>query len=86
MILEHQAGLSLFILGLILVLLCVILIRAFRKQTSEDIIHLQRQLDHLDSSLQGLLRALKEESAQNRTESAHQARLGRDEMGKGLRA
>jgi len=86
MILDHQGELSLFILGLILVLLCVILIRAFRKQTPEDIIRLQHQLNHLGGSLQELLRTLKDESAQNRTESAHHAHLRRDEMGKGIRS
>jgi len=73
-------------LGLTLVLLCVILVRVFRKQTSEeDIIRLQHQLNHLDDRLQRLTKAFKEEGDQNRNESAHQARLNRDEMGKGLR-
>ncbi len=72
-------------LALTLVLLCVILIRVLKKQTSEDIISLRHKLNHLDNSLQGLLSAFKEESTQNRNESAHQARLDRDEMGKGLR-
>jgi DNA recombination protein RmuC len=85
MILDHQGGLSLFMLVLTLVILFVILIRVFRKQTSEDIVRLQHQLGHLDQQLQGLLKAFKEESAQNRNESAHQARLHRDETGKGLR-
>ncbi len=72
-------------LGLTLALLCVILMRVFKKQTPEDMIRLQHQLNHLDGSLQKLLSAFKEESTQNRNESAHQARLDRDEMGKGLR-
>lgn len=85
MILDRQGELALFMLGLTLVLLCVILMRVFRKQTPEDMIRLQQQLNHLDGSLQKLLSAFKEESTQNRNESAHQARLDRDEMGKGLR-
>ena len=85
MILDHQGELALLMLVLTLVLLCVILIRVFTKQTSEDIIRLQHQLNHLDGFLQKLLSAFKEESTQNRNESAHQARLDRDEMGKGLR-
>jgi len=84
-ILDHQGELSLFMLVLTLVILCVILIRVFRKQTSDDIIRLQHQLNHLDDRLQGLLTALKEESTQNRNESAHKARLDRDEIGRGLR-
>ena len=72
-------------LGLILILLCVILIRVFRKQTSDDIIRLQHQLNQLEDRLQELLGALKEESAQNRNESVRQARLDRDEMGGNLR-
>ena len=72
-------------LGLILILLCVILIRVFRKQTLNDVIRLQHQLNQLDDRLQELLGALKEESAQNRNESVRQARLDRDEMGGNLR-
>jgi len=85
MILDHQGELALFMLGLTLALLCVILMRVFKKQTPEDMIRLQHQLNHLDGSLQKLLSAFKEESTRNRNESAHQARLDRDEMGKGLR-
>jgi DNA recombination protein RmuC len=84
-ILEYQGELSLLMLGLILILLCVILIRVFRKQTSDDIIRLQHQLNQLEDRLQELLGALKEESAQNRNESVRQARLDRDEMGGNLR-
>jgi DNA recombination protein RmuC len=85
MILEHQGELSLLMLGVILILLCVILIRVFRKQTLNDVIRLQHQLNQLDDRLQELLGALKEESAQNRNESARQARLDRDEIGGSLR-
>jgi DNA recombination protein RmuC len=84
-ILEYQGELSLLMLGVILILLCVILIRVFRKQTSDDIIRLQHQLNQLDDRLQDLLGALKKESAQNRNESVRQARLDRDEMGDNLR-
>jgi DNA recombination protein RmuC len=84
-ILEYQGELSLLMLGVILILLCVILIRVFRKQTSDDIIRLQHQLNQLDDRLQDLLGALKKESAQNRNESVRQARLDRDEMGGNLR-
>ena len=41
MILDHQGELALFMLGLTLVLLCVILMRVFRKQTPEDMIRVR---------------------------------------------
>ena len=84
-ILAHHGAFSLLLLGLILLLLCILVYRVFRKQKSEDVAELRNQLNHMDDSLQRLLTTLKEESAQNRDESAHQARLGRDEMGSGLR-
>ena len=46
---------------------------------------LQNRLDRMDDGLKTLLTAFKEESAQNRHESSHQARLDREEIGNGLR-
>ncbi|MCF8130964.1 MAG: DNA recombination protein RmuC [Deltaproteobacteria bacterium] len=84
MILGQQDLLLLVMLALILALLSVILIRLFRKKSSEEIISLEQHLKQLDISLEGLIRALKEENIQNRKEYGHQARLARDEMGNGL--
>ncbi len=84
-ILLLQAPLSLLLLGLILMLLCVLVYRVFRKQGSQDLMELQNRLDRMDDGLQRLLTVFKEESTQNRNESSHQARLDREEMGNGLR-
>ncbi len=84
MVLEHQRELSLFMLCLILLLLFFIFLRVSRKQTSDHILRLQEQLNRFDDRLQAVLTALKEESAQNRTESARQAHLNRDEIGKNI--
>jgi DNA recombination protein RmuC len=84
MILGQRNLLLLPMLALILALLSLILIRLFRKRTSEDILSLQQHLKQLDISLEGLIRALKEENLQNRNEYNHQAHLARDEMGNGL--
>ena len=84
-ILDHHGPLTLVMLGLILIISCVILVRVFKKQTSKEITELQNQLNQLGDGLQKLMKMFKEESAQNRNESVHQARLDRDEMGNGLR-
>jgi len=84
MILGQRDLLLLPMLALILALLSLILVRLFRKRTSEDILSLQQHLKQLDVSLEGLIRALKEENLQNRKEYDHQAHLARDEMGNGL--
>ncbi len=83
--LAHQAPLSLLLLGLILILLCALFYRVFRKQRSQDLMEFQNRLDRMEDGLKRLLTAFKEESTQNRHESSHQARLDREEMANGLR-
>ena len=84
MVFNHPGELSLYLQGLIILLLCVLLIRIFRKRPSEDMITLRQHLKQLDDRLQGLQRSINEEGTQNRSESARQARLGREEMGNGM--
>ncbi|MCG6881950.1 MAG: DNA recombination protein RmuC [Deltaproteobacteria bacterium] len=81
--LENESAISLLMLALTLSLLFVVLLRLFKKQPSEDI-PMAQQLEQLGERLQGLSKALYEESAQNRNETDRRAHLAREEMGSGL--
>jgi len=84
-ILNHHAAVSLMLLSLILLLLCLLFYRVLRKQTPEELTELQLQLNRIDGRLETILTAFREESTQNRNESAQHARMNREEVGKGLR-
>ena len=84
-ILAHHEAVSLMLLSLILLLLWLLVYRVFRKQKPEAFNELQHQLNRIDGRLETLLTAFKEESSQNRNESAQHARMNREELGKALR-
>jgi DNA recombination protein RmuC len=84
-ILAHHEAASLMLLSLILLLLCMLVYRVFRKQKPKEFIELQHQLNRIDGRLETLLTAFREESSQNRNESSQHARMNREEVGKGLR-
>ena len=84
-ILAHHVAASLMLLSLILLLLWLLVYRVFRKQKSEEFTELQHQFNRIDGRLVTLLTAFKEESSQNRNESAQHARMNREEVGKALR-
>ncbi|MCF8131132.1 MAG: DNA recombination protein RmuC [Deltaproteobacteria bacterium] len=73
------------LLFLFLLLLCLLFYRVLRKQTPEELTELQLQLNRINGRLETILTAFREESTQNRNESAQHARMNREEVGKGLR-
>ncbi len=84
MILDHPAQFSLLLLSLILALLIILLVRVFRGHSSEELTDIRERAKQLAHQLQDLFKTIQEQSAQNRSESARQAHLGREEMGNGL--
>jgi DNA recombination protein RmuC len=83
-ILARHETLSLLLLILILLIMGGVAIRVFRKGNAGAIADLQGLLSRMDNQLENLITGFKEETVQNRNESAHHARMGREEMGKAL--